>query len=172
MLPYLFLFTYIVVSKTKNCRHNFINEALLILIYSSFSFANLTMVIISILLFIQSLFDLWYEESYSIIHYLILFIGMLSPYKVSIIEILIGINLPLLLILINRIYKQVIGDGDIELLFCTVLILGIESYYAFYLAYLLLAFYLIIPFVQKNKLTRIPFIPFLSIAILIVINTF
>ena len=110
-----------------------------------------------ILLF-HSITDIINYDVYSILNYLLMIISFLKYKTIS-----ISILIPIILAIIN-VFKKGIGQGDIELLF------GLSFIFEFYdlvlIVFIASILNLIYSLFSKNKL--FPFVPFLSIATMII----
>lgn len=118
--------------------------------------------IIILLCTILSIQDIKTQMIYSPLNCLLLIVG-LSTNNISIVNKIIGIVLiPLILFLINYFYKEIIGEGDIEFISASGLILGFINQNIMLIISCILAF--IYMFITKKK--SISMIPFLSIGLI------
>ena len=159
---------YVIIYKILRPHSCFIIEGIILILFASIPYRhNLLENIIFILFFIEVIIDLWFKESYSLINIMILIASLwLKGFDISI---LWGAILPLILLIINKYYKIVIGDGDIELLFCLLPLLGIYIFWIFYLASLMAGLVIILSYLFKKPLDKIAFFPFLLLACLSII---
>lgn len=121
-------------------------------------------IIIISLCLILSYEDIRYRVVYSPINSLLLITGLFI--NNSLIYKLLGIILiPTILVIINKYYKEIIGDGDIEFISASGLILGFYKQNIMLLICCLTA--IIYTLITKKRI--IPLIPFLSIGLIICI---
>lgn len=122
------------------------------------------------LLFLSSLTDLWFEEIYALNSYAIAIISlaMAITSKIELTSLIIGLALPIVLIIINKLYKPIIGDGDIEMLIFMTIIINQKIYFVFNLTYLLLGLYVLISYLFSKVKKQYPLLPFLNIAFCII----
>lgn len=161
---YLFLFIYLSMIKLMNYKANIIHDFLFILFYSSLIEK---MSLILIILFSSSIIDFYQRKVYSLLNYLILIISLFN-YPIKVIEWIIAFLLPLSLYLINHLYKEVIGDGDIELLICLIPMYKLKIYGIFIITNYLAFFYIIIHKIIKKDIKAIALIPFISLGVLLI----
>ena len=118
--------------------------------------------IILLLCVILSFQDIKYRMIYSPLNCLLLIVGIST--NINYLNKIFGIIIiPVILCLINRYHKEIIGDGDIEYISASGAILGfIDQNYMLLISCILATIYMLI-----TKKESIPLIPFLSIGLLI-----
>lgn len=119
-------------------------------------------IIIIMLCLVLSYQDIKYRMIYSPLNSLLLIVGIST--NINHLDKLFGIIIiPIILLLINKYYKEMIGDGDIEFISASGVILGFYNQnFMLLISCILAAIYMSI-----TKKESIPLIPFLSIGLLI-----
>lgn len=108
--------------------------------------------------------DIKYRVIYSPYNMALLILGLFI--NNSLFNKIIGITLiPIILLIINKTYKEIIGDGDIEFISASGLLLGFYKQNIM----LLISCVLALIYILINKKRIIPLIPFLSIGLIICI---
>lgn len=119
--------------------------------------------IIVIICSILSYQDIKNKLIYSPLNCLLLLVGLATNNNSNINNILGILLIPIILYLINYLYKQIIGEGDIEFISASGLILGFVNQNIMLFISCLIAY--IYMFITKKE--SIPMIPFLSIGLII-----
>ena len=119
--------------------------------------------IVVILCIILTTQDIKYRMIYSPLNCLLLIVGFATNNNSFAYSLLGVILIPLILLIINKYYKEIIGDGDIEFISASGLILGFVNQNIMLFISCLIAF--IYMFITKKE--SIPMIPFLSIGLII-----
>ena len=121
---------------------------------------NILIIIICLILSFQ---DIKNGMIYSPLNCLLLIIGLSTIFNNQILRIIGILIFPIILLIINNNYKEIIGDGDIEFISASGLILGfVKQNYMLLIACLLAGIYMLI-----TKKKSLPMIPFLSIGLII-----
>lgn len=169
----IILIINILVHKLIKAKYQYLLEFIFTLIYLYFlSLPNIGLIeyLLIISFYIATLCDIFFSEIYTInihiIGLLAIIIYIQRPIALS--ELGVAFLLPLILLIINKKYKEIIGIGDLEVLAYCALIMGLEIYDAFIFSYLLLGLYILLSFPFKKIDDAYPLIPFLSLAILII----
>jgi len=160
------IFIYILVRKFIKNKYNFkLNNLYLffsmsIEIYSLYLKDILFYIVFELLLF-SSLTDVINNDVYTLANIAIFIVGII--YKNNLSEMLLAMLLPFVLFILARISKG-IGNGDIELLFC------LSSIFNLYQMCLICLIASILNLIYGIHIKRnvYPFIPFMSIACIIV----
>lgn len=119
-------------------------------------------IIILALCLLLSYQDIKYKLIYSPLNSLLLIVGISTNIN-SINKISGIIIIPSILMLINKYYKEIIGDGDIEFISASGMILGfVNQNFMLLISCTLATIYMLI-----TKKESIPLIPFLSIGLII-----
>ena len=110
-----------------------------------------------------SIQDIKYQMIYSPLNCLLLLVGLATNNNILVLNILGIMLIPIILILINYFYREIIGDGDIEFISAAGLLLGFINQNIMLLITCILS--LIYMLITKKK--SIPMIPFLSVGLII-----
>lgn len=121
--------------------------------------------VIILLCIILSYQDIKSLTIYSPLNCILLICSLLTDYYTIIFKVLGIIVIPLLLVIINNIYEEIIGYGDIEFISAVGGIIGIYDLNIM----LLISSFIALVYILITRKKVIPLIPFLSIGLIIIL---